>query len=336
MASTVVGQEPAAIAAVDVRRYEVRFTGEGTPDGPAPRAVAWCLTDGATYRFVPGSLRGRLLVNGHDAPDLDARSALLQPGPYAARTPVIDLRGLQGRPIRWEIAYRVAVGDSTVDEPALAVVPWPREWPDQIRPALAATEDFPANDPLVRSAVDAAVGEPVRLVAPYVAAKRIVGYCVRQVRAVSDRRNLPLPRNWRPAGPVTWYRRGALQAARDGVGSDQDVLALCVATLRSAGIPARVVVGVHEVVRAIERETGPPRLQERADRVAWGEIYLPGVGWVPFDPGEIRSAGQLPPVDRPWRGFGFVKDLNRRVPLTYDFALSGRPRVEITPQAATR
>ena len=81
--------------------------------------------------------------------------------------------------------------------------------------------------------------------------------------------------------------------------------------------------------RVYEDEDGRRRKHERSELIAWGEFYLQNAEWIPFDPMELQSSARGKPVDVPWRGFGSV-NLNDRVPLTYDFAVSGMPLVEIT------
>jgi transglutaminase-like putative cysteine protease len=67
-------------------------------------------------------------------------------------------------------------------------------------------------------------------------------------------------------------------AQRHGV--CQDFAHLAIACLRSLGLPARYVSGYLET----EAPAGLPRLQGADLSHAWFAVYVPGVGWVDFDP----------------------------------------------------
>jgi hypothetical protein len=99
--------------------------------------------------------------------------------------------------------------------------------------------------------------------------------------------------------------------------TNEDHVLECVAVLSAAGIPARPVIGVNEA---------DPQEDNRAVRTTytmWGEFFLPGSGWVPFDPAEMRGSHAMSATaDRAWTGLGRIKDLNERVPLSYSL----RPR----------
>ncbi|WP_461002337.1 DUF3488 and transglutaminase-like domain-containing protein [Streptomonospora sediminis] len=59
---------------------------------------------------------------------------------------------------------------------------------------------------------------------------------------------------------------------------------------RASGLPSRVVVGFG---RGTPENGGKGRLIRSGDAVAWGEVYLKGVGWAPFDviPGDPKRNG---------------------------------------------
>jgi len=79
------------------------------------------------------------------------------------------------------------------------------------------------------------------------------------------------------AGYIADYR-GALYALRNKKGDCTEFTALMVALCRAAGIPARALEGV---------------TNEDDDEIhGWVEAYLPGLGWVPFDPTWGRNPGE--------------------------------------------
>jgi transglutaminase-like putative cysteine protease len=60
---------------------------------------------------------------------------------------------------------------------------------------------------------------------------------------------------------------------------------------RSAGLPARLVVGY---ITGTYDSTNARYIVTEADAHAWPEIYFPGYGWIEFEP-----TGGRPPIDRP-------------------------------------
>jgi len=136
------------------------------------------------------------------------------------------------------------------------------------------------------------------------AAKDIVRYCTNEIQVRGDgvhRGRFEVLRGIEV--------KGALRTARDGHGSPHDLLCVCIAMLRAAGIPARPVIGIEE------------RPGDSPDTfVSWGECHLPDVGWIPFDPDELRGQGiRTKDVRQPWSEFGTMDELNERIPLSFFF-----------------
>ncbi len=65
--------------------------------------------------------------------------------------------------------------------------------------------------------------------------------------------------------------RGSVRVFQDKEGDAAEISFLCVTMMRSAGIPARVVVGAWG------------EIEKRQDPHIWMEFYLQDVGWVPVD-----------------------------------------------------
>jgi hypothetical protein len=140
-------------------------------------------------------------------------------------------------------------------------------------------------------------------VPPYLAAKEIVRYCINNFQVTGSM-------NRRGDGGVLRGMEviGASKAAAQGKGTAHDLACLCVATLRAAQIPARVIVGIQENQRQVN------------EFCSWCEFYLEGAGWIPFDPDVMRGKGiRHLKVDAAWPEFGTLDDLNCRIPLAFNF-----------------
>jgi transglutaminase-like putative cysteine protease len=102
--------------------------------------------------------------------------------------------------------------------------------------------------------------------------------------------------------------QGALAAARSAEGTACDLTCVCIAMLRTAGIPARPVIGLGTTNR------------NRNSLLIWGEFYLPEAGWIPFDAKALQSKGVRSwTTDRSWNGFGNLSGLNKQIPLAHAF-----------------
>jgi transglutaminase-like putative cysteine protease len=65
-------------------------------------------------------------------------------------------------------------------------------------------------------------------------------------------------------------------------GKCADISSVFVALARAAGVPAREVFGLR---------LGQPGQKDLSDgHHCWAEFYLPGTGWVPVDPADVRKA----------------------------------------------
>lgn len=263
------------------------------------------------------SLGARLWLAGIEDPSLPTRTRLDEGFPHHTQLAVLPVEGFSGKSLRWQLGYRVKVWSSRlVDEAAAAAVTWPREWPGEVADGLAPQLFIESDDPLFSAAVEHASGGSLRLVPPYLAAKDLVRYCINQVRLSGNGEH-------RGAFGVLHGMRvaGARQAASAGIGGPNDLVCVCVAVLRAAGIPARPVIGVQEQPLDDRRlPGGRAKGRGRLEFVTWAELYLPDTGWVPFDPVAMRGKGiRHLDVRQPWPEFGTMKDLNRRIPLAYHF-----------------
>ena len=80
--------------------------------------------------------------------------------------------------------------------------------------------------------------------------------------------------------------------------------------LRAAGLPARPVIGI-----------GPGAARRLDEFGVWAEVYLPECGWTPFDPDKLRQQSiRTLDATQPWEHFGTMRQLQRRIPLSWSFA----------------
>jgi hypothetical protein len=254
-----------------------------------------------TYSAVQSdSLRGRLWLTGREDTTLGQRTRLDDGYPFQTRLAVIPVERFGGKTLRWQLGYRVKSWSSRLrSEADAASVAWPRSWPAEVSDGLRPQMFIESDDPLFAQAVEDCSQGKLRLVPPYLAAKDLVRYCLNRIRVSGDgvnRGNLGILRGLEVVG--------AKQAAADGMGGPHDLVCVCVAVLRAAGIPARPVIGI----------------EQQKSIVSWAEFFLPEAGWVPFDPAVMRGKGvRSLDVRRPWPEFGTMDDLNRRIPLAYHF-----------------
>lgn len=261
---------------------------------------------GAWSAVQPDSLRRELWLEGRADEGLVGRSRIDGGYPFNTHVAVITLPQFEGKTFRWRLGYRAQVWSSRlVSEEAAAAAAWPREWPAEVRDGLQPQMYIQSDAPVFAETVARLSSGRLRLVPPYLAAKDLIRSCLQSIRVTGD-------------GNARGYFevlhglevQGALRTAELGLGSPHDLVCVCVATLRAAGIPARPVIGIQERLRADRQVT---------EFRSWAEFYLPEIGWVPFDPMEMRGSVNHLDVRRPWPDFGTMDDLNERIPLAYHF-----------------
>ena len=133
--------------------------------------------------------------------------------------------------------------------------------PKEIRKTyLKDSEKFRIKDPFIRKAVQNAIGKEKN---PYWIARKVLKY-------VADKIDYELKGGWDIAPEVL----------KRGKGSCSEYAFVYISLMRAAGVPTRYVGSV----------------SERGDRASidpvfhrWIEVYLPGYGWVPVDPGVADS-----------------------------------------------
>jgi transglutaminase-like putative cysteine protease len=211
---------------------------------------------------------------------------------------------------RWPLVIRVrglvATWSSTLDESVAGQVPWPAAWPAAVSSFLQPSPLIASDHEAIQKAVQATVGiDPRAAARPLAVAKRLI-----QAACASFQLN----GSHLLHGPVQTMRginaTGAVIALARGGGSRADLVCLCTAVLRSAGIPARPVLCI-----------GNPKSDRKGEFDIRAEFFIPEAGWVPYDPDALRrrDVGKRS-LDEAWRDLGNSPDLNRNVALCWSFA----------------
>ena len=274
------------------------------------------ITTDTWFQADPSTVTTRVLIDGTPVPagEVQAMVRLGRSGDGRIEVPLT-------RPItqtfQADVSWVVQSWDCSVNEAAAAQIGWPAEWPEETRRWLPSEPFIESDDASVVAFMQRVSGGRVRSVPPWLAAKDLVRAACGALRGV-DGMSVRTVGNAVEGLAVS----GASAAMQRGSGSPHDLVCLCVAVLRAAGIPARPVLGLAAPRGGGARGSGSSTSAN--ELVTWGEFFLPDAGWVPFDPNMMRGA--IPSnasVRQPWRGFAFELDLERRAPFAHAFGPDG-------------
>lgn len=140
-------------------------------------------------------------------------------------------------------------------------------FPAEVLPFLKASSSLPSEDPLFAEVGARMKEEPSILKRAWAVYSWVVENTFRD-EGVKEGCGLGLPIR-------------TLQDLKGG-GKCADISAVFVTLARAAGIPARDVYGLRIATPKTGEITG--------NYHCWAEFYLPGTGWVPADPADVRKA----------------------------------------------
>jgi len=258
------------------------------------------------------SVRLSLVNTGSGGSRPSPQMRLDRTAPDGTALAILELGPVSTQMLRCSLAQSVTVWRSDLDDAAACKVAWPAEWAPEARAWLAPDWYIESNDPRLTAFVERISQGKLRHTPVFVAAKELIRATIGTFRGVTGKGLASSERSM-----VHGLRLvGAAQSMQDENGTEVDMVCACVAVLRAAGIPARPVIGVNEAETDSQRKV-------RTTYTTWAEFFLPGSGWVPFDPAMMRGSHAMHATpDRSWSGLGRIKDLNTRVPLAYSL----RPR----------
>lgn len=219
--------------------------------------------------------------------------------------------------LRTQATYLVQRWDVSVDERAAAAVTWPREWPPETQSFLGREFGINPEDEAIKSLAASATPGGPRSTTPFVAARNAVGAALSRWKSLTGSSGERNPdRSLRGIA----FSTGSWGLAA-GKGSAIELCATTVAAIRSVGIPARMVHGL--------RTESSGRDNSRVEFHTICEFFLPEMGWIPFDPLEMRSNGAATkPGIAPIKGFANVTDLRKVLPLAYVLVPDGYQKAD--------
>jgi len=269
---------------------------------------------GSYSRVFPNSEKFTLMLDNAVVRDPATRRD--DKRPYNTHIGVLVAPKFNGQTLRWTLEYSMQSWSSAIDERLAQQSTWPRnlEWPADVRDGLQKQKYIESDHERFTQILRDNNGANLRNVSPYIAAKQIVLFVLNNFQVSGTgvtRGGLGEIRGMNVQGALAAVMNS--DARNRAVGSEHDLVCLCVAMLRAAGIPARPVIGLAEPEASLGGRSG-------TTLVSWAEFYLPNSGWAPFDPAAmIGGLGSYQRIDAPWKHFGTLDELNERVPLGYHF-----------------
>jgi transglutaminase-like putative cysteine protease len=272
---------------------------------PRSEIVIPIIMRGTYSRTDPNSISVTAAIGSQWQRAGDVPWTLRGPHPDGSAEIVVEFLDVNTSSITMEANWRTQTWESSLNERAASEIGWPTEWPEAVRTYLEPSLFIESNAPEFTNFVNSITNGRIRTVTPYLAAKELVKQTVLNFRSVVG------------GSMDTTSLTGAAESLRNGRGSRLDMTCACVATLRAAGIPARPVMGITKLLNK-------KQVKETTAWTPWAELYLPGAGWIPFDPFEMRGSGfQHRELTAQWRWFGSVKDLVERIPVAYRLSPPG-------------
>jgi len=196
------------------------------------------IAQGAFSKTDLESLTAQLWLDADEDPNLLSRTRL-DPGSLPqTHDAIIPVPQVRAQDLRWHFKMKVKAWSCAIpDESALTRINWPQQWPNEIKPYLQPQLFIESNEVFFRETVENISQGTLQQVPPFLAAKDLIRFAVKQIQLTGDGIRME------EHGAIRGFEvQGALSAAKEGRGSPNDLLCVCIALVRAAQIPARTVV----------------------------------------------------------------------------------------------
>ncbi len=282
---------------------------------PVLLRTSWCDTDFTTLdaRVTIDGLQTRL-----DPATVFTRTSA---GPEANLVFPIQPQNQQGQnEIRTTAVWRVQRWDLDVDEVMAARSTWPRKWDAKFDRYLQKEPGIDPTNPNLFQVADGATPGGARSASPFIAARNAVAAVASRFKAISGGTS-----EFGPDGSlrgIAFSPDNTAWGVEAGRGSPVELCATCVAGLRAIGIPARLLYCIDE-----DGETSTQRTRSKFRFI--GEFFLNDIGWVPFDPVEMRMKGIATRMKNgPIKGFANIDSLQNCTPFAFKIVPDGFDRAD--------
>jgi len=260
-------------------------------DGP------WSTLDSENFTVV--------LSAGTDRITLDGRDDFTVPTALGAGELQIAVPPVNTWPLHITVEANITSWSSRLDNEAAMQIGWPDSWPAHVSKLTMPSPLIESGAKIITDTVEQLTDGQVRSVPPLQAAKLIVQDACSKFEVGQTHMSFGPQGQLRGIAVV-----GAEAAAKAGSGSSADLVCICVAMLRAAGLPARPVIGI-----------GTGKVGRINEFGVWAEVYIPECGWTPFNPERLREQSiRTLDATQPWEYFGTIPQLQRRIPLSWSFA----------------
>ncbi len=277
-------------------------------------------------RTFPENFKSRLRFDGAET---DGAPTYITGYPSGARFARWEARQKDATNLRLRVEMGIGSASTRMDEELAMQIPWPTTpWPETaastFKPQLfvdyylSEQEKTATNLEFTRQVTEWLDGKDPKTMPPVRVAKLLLGAVVDNFQPTGDGLSFNVTGAFRG-----FDLKGALQALKDGKGSQHDMACVLVAAYRAAGLPARTVIGLDVSNDRVGRRNGGDQGQRRLYSIVEFCLIDPGTKkeiWIPVDPVRLRKvSSRAPRIEQEWRFFGTHTELSTFIPIAFQY-----------------